>query len=323
MRLATFNLESFGEDRFKPDNLGTRLSALRPRLIELEADILCLQEVNAQKPLGEKRRDFAALDLLLAETPYADFNRAAGQRPDLQGPADRHNLLVLSRYPIDELQVLYHARVEPPLWQPKTTGADDIGEDLMRFDRPILQVKLDIGAAQPLHLFVVHLRAPIAAALPGGKSGASCWKSSSAWAEGYFLSAMKRTAQALDLRLAIDALFDEEPDALIAAAGDFNATGDASVLRLICADPEDTGNPDLAGRQMYQVDGILPAEERRTVLHDGRGQALDHIVVSSSLRRRVAGIHVFNEQLADELKDAETNAREGSFHAAVCAELAF
>ncbi|MEP4030290.1 endonuclease/exonuclease/phosphatase family protein [Roseibium polysiphoniae] len=317
MRLATFNLESFGEDRFRPDNLIPRLSALRPRLIELDADILCLQEVNAQKPLGEKRRDFAALDLLLAETPYADFNRAAGQRPDLQGPADRHNLLALSRYPIDEVQVLYHARVEPPLWRPKTTGADDICEDLMRFDRPILQVKLDIGAEQSLHLFVVHLRAPIAAALPGGKSGASCWKSSSAWAEGYFLSAMKRTAQALDLRLAIDALFDKEPDALIAAAGDFNATGDASALRLICADPEDTGNQDLATRQMYQVDEILPAEERGTVLHNGRAQALDHIVVSSSLRRRVA----FNEQLADELKDAETDAREGSFHAAVCAEL--
>ncbi|MBS8261963.1 endonuclease/exonuclease/phosphatase family protein [Roseibium polysiphoniae] len=322
MRLATFNLESFGEDRFRPDNLGLRLSALRPRLIELDADILCLQEVNAQKPLGEKRRDFAALDLLLAETPYADFNRAAGQRPDLQGPADRHNLLVLSRYPIDEVQVLYHARVEPPLWRPKTTGADDIGEDLMRFDRPILQVKLDIGAEQFLHLFVVHLRAPIAAALPGGKCGASCWKSSSAWAEGYFLSAMKRTAQALDLRLAIDAVLDKEPDALIAAAGDFNATGDASALRLICADPEDTGNQDLAGRQMYQVDESLPAQERRTVLHGGRGQVLDHIVVSSSLRRRLTGIHVFNEQLADELKDAETDAREGSFHAAVCAELA-
>ncbi len=320
MRLATFNLESFGEDRFLPENLTSRLRALRPRLTELDADILCLQEVNAQKPKGEKLRDFKALDFLLTETPYAGFFRAGSLREDRAGPLDRHNLVILSRYPVEDVRVLFHARVEAPLWRPSSSGGQGGVPEPVRFDRPILQVRLDIGGPKPLHVFAVHLRAPIAAALPDGKSSATCWKTTGAWAEGYFLSSVKRTAQALDLRLAADAVFDQDPEALIVAAGDFNATGDASALRLLCADPDDTGNPELASRRMYPLEAVLPMDERRTVLHKGHGQALDHIVASARLKDRLTSIRVFNNELADEVEDAQTAAQDGSFHAAVCAE---
>ncbi|WP_417670083.1 endonuclease/exonuclease/phosphatase family protein [Roseibium sp.] len=319
MRLATFNLESFGEDRFRPERLGRRLEALGPRLNELAADILCLQEVNAQKPKGGKIREFSALEFLLAETPYAGFHRAASLREDLQGPMDRHNLLVLSRYPIEKVRVLHHAHVTPPLWRPGSVAAQGADDCSVRFDRPLLQVRLDIGGGKPLHVFVVHLRAPIASALPGGKLGAMAWKSTAAWAEGYFIASMKRVAQALDLRLAVDAILDEDTDALIAVAGDFNATGDASALRLLFADPEDTGNPALACRQLFQLDAALPREVRKTVVHNGRGQTLDHILASGPLKQRMADISVFNADLADEVIDEGTDAENGSFHAAVCA----
>ena len=52
MKLATFNMESFGADRYEPGALRPRLEALRPKILELDADILCLQEVNAQKVKG-------------------------------------------------------------------------------------------------------------------------------------------------------------------------------------------------------------------------------------------------------------------------------
>ena len=37
------------------------------------------------------------------------------------------------------------------------------------------------------------------------------------------MAAMKRSGQALEARLTVDAIFDAEPEALIAVAGDFNA----------------------------------------------------------------------------------------------------
>ena len=319
MRLATYNLESFGEDRFRPERLEKRVMALRPRLSELAADILCLQEVNAQKPQREKIRQFTALELLLDETPYSGYYRATSLREDHQGPSDRHNLVVLSRFPILKVKVLYQSRVAPISWRPQQAEPAQLRPAPLGFERPILQVEIDVGVARPFHLFVVHLRAPIASAVPGAKVNADTWKSTAAWAEGYFLSAMQRAAQALELRLAVDALLDEEPDALIAIAGDFNATGDSGPLRLVAADPEDTGNSDLAYRQLFQLDEALAPDARRTVLHRGKGQALDHILASRSLHERMTDIRVFNQDLTDEVLDAAAGAGGGSFHAAVCA----
>ena len=41
-----------------------------------------------------------------------------------------------------------------------------------------------------------------------------------AWAEGYFLSAVKRNGQALEARMLVDQIFSGAPDAMIAVAGD-------------------------------------------------------------------------------------------------------
>jgi len=319
MRLATFNMESFGADRHDPEALQPRLDALRPKLLELQADILCLQEVNAQKRKGEAFRRFEALDLLLAETPYRDFQRAASERAPGKGPGDRHNLVILSRFPIRRTHSLFQHHAHPPLWLPKSAVPPYDTPQTVVFDRPILQTEIDIGGNRPLHLFGVHLRAPIAAMIRGGKEADRSWKSISAWAEGYQLSVLKQTAQALELRLAVEALFDADEQAQILLAGDFNATGDTGTLRLLRADPDDTESPGLEPRRLYQLDAALPRDRRKTVLHRGRGQTLDHILASAALAGRTLDVRVFNHDLADEVLDSDDDFA-GSFHAAMCAE---
>ncbi len=317
LHLATFNIESFGDDKFRQDLLEPRIQALRPKLTELEADILCLQEVNAQKVRGEKLRQFLALDALIEGTAYQDFYRAFSVREDTGGPDSRHNLMVLSKFPILETKVHLHPHMNAPLWQPQHAEPPFSEPQNILFDRPILQVKLDIGLAAPLHVFVVHLRAPIAAPIPGGKVAPFSWKSVSCWAEGYFLASVKRVAQALDLRLMVERILDTEKEALIAVAGDFNVTGDGAALRLLLGDPDDTGNPDLEGNRLHQLDAALPLDLRRTVIHMGKGQALDHILATPALARTMQDIEVFNDGLADEVLDAGTSADAGSFHAAM------
>ncbi|GAB4511068.1 MAG: endonuclease/exonuclease/phosphatase family protein [Roseibium sp.] len=319
MKLATFNMESFGADRHDPEALKPRLVALRPKLLELEADILCLQEVNAQKRKGAARRRFDALDMLLEETPYRDYHRAASERAPGKGPGDRHNLVILSRYPVRRAESLFQHHARPPLWLPKTAEPPYDSPQAVAFDRPVLQTEIDIGGSRPLHLFGVHLRAPIAAMIRGGKRADRSWKSVSAWAEGYHLSVLKQTAQALELRLAVEALFDADGEARILLAGDFNATGDTGTLRLIRADPEDTESPDLDPRRLYQLDTALPRDRRNTVLHRGRGQTLDHILASAALAGRTVDVRVFNQDLADEVLDSD-DTFAGSFHAAMRAE---
>ncbi|GAA0785879.1 endonuclease/exonuclease/phosphatase family protein [Roseibium denhamense] len=320
MRLATFNIESFGDDRLDPDGLAPRISALRPQLLELDADILCLQEVNAQKPKGVKIRSFNALRHLLEDTPYATYHFASSLRPSGKGPGDRHNLVVLSKYPILSAESHYQTHAHPALWQPTTAIPMAKAAAPVTFERPVLKTVIDLGLPKPLHVFAVHLRAPIAAMIPGGKNADRTWRSISAWAEGYQLSVFQRTTQALELRLAVERLFDEDSDAQIVLAGDFNATGDTSTLRLLRADPDDTGSPALAHRRLYQLDAALAPEQRQTVLHRGKGQALDHILTSPSLTDKVQGVRVFNANLADEVLHDGGPDFAGSFHAAMCAD---
>jgi endonuclease/exonuclease/phosphatase family metal-dependent hydrolase len=160
MKLATFNLESFGTDRIDEDLLARRIDALRPKLLELEADILCLQEVNAQKIKGQSSRQFYDLERLIEGTPYQDFSLSGSLRPSGKGPGDRHNLVVLSRYPVLSGESLYHRYAEPPLWRPGTADPGYDEPQATAFDRPVQQLQIDMGTGHPLHVFNVHLRAP-------------------------------------------------------------------------------------------------------------------------------------------------------------------
>lgn len=316
MRLATFNLESFGSDRFDPETLAPRLTALRPRLCELEADIVCLQEVNAQKVSGASIRQFLALDRLITGTPYEHYHRATSERAPGKGPNSRHNLVILSRYPILAQDSLFQQHARPPLWQPVTADPAYDSPQEITFERPILRTRLDAGRGGPLHLFAVHLRALRAAPVRGGKTSARTWKSTAAWAEGYQLSMLKQISQALELRLAVDAVFDQDESARIIVTGDFNASGEAVTLRLLRADPADTRTPGLEHRRLYQLDASLPLEQRQTVLHRGKGRALDHILASPAMTGRTISVRVFNAGL-----DAEASKQDpGSDHAAMCAE---
>lgn len=72
MRIATFNLEKLDDKPGQKPTLAERISAMRPQLLRLKADILCLQEVNGQKEKGQPCR-LLALERLIKGTLYADY----------------------------------------------------------------------------------------------------------------------------------------------------------------------------------------------------------------------------------------------------------
>lgn len=47
-RTATFNLENLDDVPGEEPSLQTRISLMRPQLLRVDADILCLQEVHGQ-----------------------------------------------------------------------------------------------------------------------------------------------------------------------------------------------------------------------------------------------------------------------------------
>lgn len=315
LRIATFNLESL-DDREGP-SFEDRIALLRPQLLRLRADILCLQEVNASESSRHGPRFLSGLDRLLADTDYAAFHRCVSLNRGGKRFSDRHNLVVLSRFPILEERQIWHDLVPAPRHQ--VQGGD--GEErVIEWDRPILHLTVALPGDKPLHILNLHLRAPRAAFVEGSKDH-GVWGSVGGWAEGFFLASVKAAGQALEARLTIEAIFDQDRDALVAVVGDFNADDREAPLRIIRGDEEDTANGHLALRSLVPVERALPQSQRHSVIHHGRPVMLDHILVSRPLLGWFTTVEVHNEALGDEIvAPAQIHSPPDSYHAPLVAE---
>lgn len=303
MRIATFNLENLSGGS-NDAALEGRCRILRPQLNRLEADILCLQEVGAERDGGKGApRQFRALSRLLDGTPYADYFMAHTTLKDTDGLLDVHNLITLSRFPIVRHDQLWNDLVSPPRYRVETAEPPLTAMEKISWDRPVLHVEIDVGNKRILHVFNLHLRAPLAAFIRGQKLGPFKWRTVSGWAEGFFVASVKRSGQALEVRFAIDRLFDAEPEALIAVCGDMNAEEQEMPLRILRGDEMETENPALRSRMMIPMEKAEPEARRYSVIHGGRPVMLDHMLVSRALFNRFQEIHIHNEVLKDELTD--------------------
>jgi endonuclease/exonuclease/phosphatase family metal-dependent hydrolase len=303
-------------------SLEERVALLRPQLVRLRADLLCLQEVDSQRVPGSRDRRLDALDALIEGTPYQTY-QCMGTRSRRSGRyRDKHNLVILSRFPIEAERQVLHDLVSPPQHRPLTAGPGDAREPV-EWDRPVQYAVVRLEDGLRLHVVNVHLRAPRAAFVPGQKADAATWRSMAGWAEGFFLTAVKQAGQALEVRLLVDSLFDREPQALICVCGDFNADVHEVPVRTIRGDEEDAGNPHLAARVLVPLERSLAQSRRFSVVHHGRPQMLDHLLVSRALLGWYRAIEIHNEALGDELVTARAvPGSPESFHAPVVATFA-
>ena len=111
---------------------------------------------------------------------------------------------------------------------------------------------------------------------------------------------MKRMAQALEVRRLVDQILDADLAARIVVAGDFNAAPNEVPVLAIRGNVEDTGNGDLATRVLVPIENTIPEPARYTLFHQGRGDMLDHMLVTRNLLAAYRGSEIHNEVLHDE-----------------------
>lgn len=316
VRIATFNLENLDDRPAAGRDFADRLAVLAPQLTRLRADVLCLQEVNAQEQSRHGPRHLSALDQLLEDSSYCDYHRVVSVNRAGKRFSDRHNLVILTHLPVIAQRQIWHDLVPPPRHAARRRGE----EMPVEWDRPILYAQLRLDDGRPLHVINLHLRAPRAAFVSGQKDH-GVWSSLGGWAEGFFLASVKQAGQALEARLLVEEIFDQDRGALVVVCGDFNAEDREAPLRTIRGDEEDTGNGHLATRTLVPVERSLPDSQRHSVIHHGRRLMLDHILVSRPLLGWYRGAEVHNEALGDELvSPILVRMPPDSYHAPVVAE---
>lgn len=302
LRVATFNVENLDETKAGDDlTLEERIPILRPQLERLDADIICFQEVHGQE-VGDTRT-LSALQALMADTRYADYNIAttlttAGK------PYDVRNLVVAGRFPIheDDIKQYRNTLIDKMQYKKLTAHPPDEEAEDVRFQRPILIVKMNVAPGFDLHLINVHLKSRRPTNIRGRQDSDRrwIWQSVSAWAEGYFLSSMKRMGQALETRLAVDEIFDADPNANIIVCGDFNAHPEEVPVEAILGRVENTSNPELVSRVLLPCEETVPESSRFTYIHHGQKRLLDHMLISRNLLRFYRQAEIHNETLHDE-----------------------
>ncbi|KKO20496.1 MAG: endonuclease [Candidatus Brocadia sp.] len=299
LRIATYNLENLDKGPNVVPALADRIRIMRPQLQRLRADILCFQEVNSQG--ASDSRTLAALDDLLAGTEYAGFHRETTSTTS-GALYDVRNIVTLSRFSFAApAQIIRDSSGPRPQYQMATANPPDTLANPIEWERPMLYTQIRVATGMNLHLINVHLKSKLASSIPGQKLDNSTWKTVSAWAEGSFISSMKRVGQALQARLLIDDIFDQQgEDTLIALCGDFNAGADEVPVQAICGPVEETGNSEHAPRIMIPCEKNIPESSRFSLLHLGKGEMLDHIIVSRPLLRFFRNAEIHNEALPDE-----------------------
>jgi predicted extracellular nuclease len=208
------------------------------------------------------------------------------------------NLVVLSRFALSDRQQLMNDDVKPE-YRLVTANPRPPEARPVEWERPILYVKAAISG-RTLHVINLHLKSKLPIDIAGQKLDQYTWKNSSAWAEASFVSSMKRVGQALETRMLVDRIFDQEPEAWIAVCGDFNADCDEVPVTAIRGPTEETGNPALVSRVLVPCENTIPEPARYSLFHLGRGNMLDHILVSRPLLAFYRGAEIHNEVLPDE-----------------------
>jgi len=299
LRIATFNMENLDDKHGQKPALCERIAVMRPQLVRINADILCLQEVNGQEEPGHPRRLLALLRLLEG-TSYAGYHKVSTTTEDGTQVYDERNLVILSRYEISEHHQYKHNYALAPWYRKVTAHPEEHEAREVTWERPIIHAKIKIDDSTAIHIINLHLKSRLPTNIPGQKVDNYTWKTASGWAEGFFLSSMKRVGQALETRILIDKLFDEDEDALTIVCGDFNADLDEVPVEAIRGDVENTGNGRLAKRVMVPCERTIPEPSRFSLLHLGKGKMIDHLLVSRPLLAYYKGSEIHNELLHDE-----------------------
>lgn len=299
VRVATFNLENLDETGpGQAPSLADRIALMRPQIVRLRADIVCFQEVHGQERPGQPRA-LLALTELLAGTNL-DGAALVSTKPEDDAVYNERNLVVATHLPVLSRRQLRNDLVAEPRYLRLTAVPADTAPVPVGVERPILHVEVGGVGGGTLHVINVHLKSKIPTEIPGQKVDNFTWRSADAWAEGVFLSSMKRMSQAVEVRRLVDQILDADPGARIVVAGDFNAEPDDVPVLAIRGQVEDTGNGDLAGRVLVPVEHTIPAPARYTLYHQGRGQMLDHMLITRNLLAHYRGTEIHNEVLHDE-----------------------
>jgi endonuclease/exonuclease/phosphatase family metal-dependent hydrolase len=274
--LTTFNVMNLLEptEAAGPAFVQRKIDALAELIHQCDADVIALQEVGS---VGLARALAAALP-----------DRASYAEP-IVGSADARGIrcALLTRLPVVEAREHKPSALEFPTFaqgDPAPFGAR------IPMRRGVVHVVVEAPLVGRVHVFTAHFKSRLGVGLRDAAGAELPAETPRARSEAIVRSVVWRAAEALYLRGLVDEALAGPASGGTVVAGDLNDVPESPVLAALRGDG--------AGALLDCTEGIAPAE-RYSVIHDGRGVQLDHVLATADLRARVTGAHFVQAQLRD------------------------
>ena len=250
--------------------------------LDQKPDVIAFQEIG-----GQTNNDLRSIEALQARLGGEYPHRSISQAPD----GRRIRVVFLSRL---DLKLPKDISAFPP--GPLGTVPDFGGASVAKMGRGALKVEVEPRVGIGIRLVNVHLKSKLLT-FPregGGTAFAPRNENERAFAAGIAL--MRRAAEAVTVRSFINAEMEASPPVHTIVFGDFNDEPLAATSQIFCgpadSDVKSTDQNDPV-RIYNLVDAIplrgidtknfLAETERFSRIHEGKGELIDHIMVSKGL----------------------------------------
>ncbi len=319
VRIGTWNLENLfrPEDEDGPRDRAAyeaKLAALAGVVARIQPDVLAVQEVGNPDALAD------LAERIGGEWHCMTAGVEPGRRPIRVG--------YLSRLPLSEVEQItaFPAKLGP-------IQVDDAGTRMAVMGRAALRARVDAGGA-PIDLLTCHLTSTLLTFPPGG-AGRPRFdprdEGERARVAVYALS--RRAAEAATVRAAATDLLDGQGQTRrLVVLGDLNDVPEAATTQILSGPPgseigtDGFTQPDRGdGQRLWNLAARIPADQRFSRRYRGRGELIDHILVSHALVHRVADGDVRTDaagstpSISDDPSQRQNAA--GSDHRPVIAEI--
>ncbi|MEU9891190.1 endonuclease/exonuclease/phosphatase family protein [Sphaerisporangium sp. NPDC051011] len=252
-----------------------KIKALAATINGFAPDVLGVQEVGHPAALTD-----------LTDAIGGEWHVALSRHPDARGI----RVGVISRLPLTVAREV--SAFTAPL---AAVQHDDAGPGTDQTSRGMLAVQVEPTPGTTLDVAVCHLKSKLLS-FPGGRFAA---RDEGERARYGAYALYRRAAEATTLRGLADSLVaGHGQERAVVVVGDFNDEPQAATTQIVLGPPgSELGTPGAlrpdkgdAYRLWNLATRIMPENERYSRVHNGKGELIDHILVSRALIERVDGM---------------------------------
>lgn len=280
LKVMTWNLENLCDAGSPcgpktPEQYQQKLNSLAAVILRLDPDVLAVQEVGSTAAVND------LMGLLRGRYPHLELS----SHPDRRGI----RVGFLSKFVIEETEDIL---VFPQTGLPAVPGLDEDGNliDVTRLGRGALRIRVSPHPGFPVHLVTAHLKSKLLTYPSSTEGPRFTPKNENERSRVAGLALLKRTAEAVALRVKANELLEGNAHTALIVLGDMNDVTTAVTTQILQGptgseiDTDAFNRPDQGDdTRLFNLAVLIPADRRFSRIHNGVRELLDHILVSQEL----------------------------------------